>query len=131
MSSPRIPVSIGELVDKITILEIKAAQLSGAKRQHAQRELQLLQTELASTAAAIDPALQQELRTVNQALWRIEDDIRDHERRQDFGASFIELARSVYFTNDRRAAIKREINERHGSEIMEVKSYQEYREGSR
>ncbi|MFO7629042.1 MAG: DUF6165 family protein [Prochlorococcaceae cyanobacterium] len=126
MTSPRIPVSIGELVDKITILEIKAARLSGEKRGHAQRELQLLQIELAATAAVIDPALQQELREVNQALWRIEDDIRDHERRQDFGASFIDLARSVYVSNDRRAAIKRTLNERHGSEIVEVKGYQPY-----
>lgn len=126
MTSPRIPVSLGELVDKITILEIKAAQLSGEKRGHAQRELQLLQLELAATAAVIDPALQQALREVNQALWRIEDDIRDHERRRDFGASFIELARAVYVTNDRRSTIKREINERHGSEIVEVKSYKPY-----
>jgi hypothetical protein len=75
----------------------------------------------------VDPALQAELRAVNQELWTIEDDIRDHERRNDFGASFIALARSVYVTNDRRAAIKRTINERCGSEIMEVKGYQEYR----
>lgn len=126
MSSPRIPVSIGELVDKITILEIKEARLCGDKRSHASRELQLLQAELAATAAKIEPVLMQELREVNQALWQIEDEIRDQERRQDFGARFIELARLVYFTNDRRAAIKHAINSRCGSEIIEVKSYQEY-----
>jgi len=119
-------VSIGELVDKITILEIKVAQLSGENREHVRHELELLQAELAATAATIDPALLEELRSVNQALWRIEDEIRDHERRRDFGASFIELARSVYVTNDRRAALKRAINSRSGSEIVEVKSYQEY-----
>lgn len=126
MTSPRIPVSIGELVDKITILEIKVALLSGENREHARHELELLQAELAATAATIDPALLEELRSVNQALWRIEDEIRDHERRRDFGASFIELARSVYVTNDRRAALKRAINSRSGSEIIEVKSYQPY-----
>lgn len=126
MTSPRIPVSIGELVDKITILEIKVALLSGENREHVRHELELLQAELAATAATIDPALLEELRSVNQALWRIEDEIRDHERRRDFGASFIELARSVYVTNDRRAALKRVINSRSGSEIVEVKSYQDY-----
>lgn len=126
MTCPRIPVSIGELVDKITILEIKQARLCGDKRDHASCELQLLRVELAATAAAIEPLLLEELREVNQALWQIEDEIRDHERRQDFGARFIELARSVYITNDRRASIKRTINSRCGSEIIEVKSYKEY-----
>jgi hypothetical protein len=127
MSSPKVPVSVGELVDKITILEIKSERLQGDARNHARHEHQLLAAELARCSAPVDPALQAELRAVNQELWTIEDDIRDHERRNDFGASFIALARSVYVTNDRRAAIKRTINERCGSEIMEVKGYQEYR----
>lgn len=126
MSCPQIPVSIGELVDKITILEIKGERLSGAARVHARRELQLLQAVLALTPPAIEPALQEQLRQVNRALWQIEDAIREHESRQDFGASFIELARSVYLTNDKRAAIKRQINDQCGSEIVEVKGYQEY-----
>lgn len=126
MSCPQIPVSIGELVDKITILEIKGERLSGAARVHARRELQLLQAVLALTPTAIEPALQEQLRQVNRALWQIEDAIREHESRQDFGASFIELARSVYLTNDKRAAIKRQINDQCGSEIVEVKGYQEY-----
>ncbi len=126
VTCPRIPVSIGELVDKITILEIKGARLCGDKRDHASRELQLLQAELAATAAAIEPVLLQELREVNLALWQIEDEIRDHERRQDFGARFIDLARAVYITNDRRAAIKGTINSRCGSVIIEVKSYHQY-----
>jgi DNA helicase HerA-like ATPase len=74
----------------------------------------------------MDPALEQQLKRVNRGLWTIEDDIRDHERRKDFGPSFIELARSIYFTNDERAAIKRQINEHYGSTIVEVKSYSDY-----
>lgn len=126
MNTPRIPVSIGELVDKITILEIKGERLDGEARGHALRELQLLQAELALTSTAIEPALQEQLRGVNQALWQIEDEIREHESRKDFGEHFIELARSVYFTNDKRSAIKRQINEQCGSEIIEVKGYQAY-----
>lgn len=121
-----VPVSIGELIDKITILDIKTTLLDGEPQQHAARELTLLQEVLTASRLAVDPALQAQLREVNQQLWRIEDDIRDHERRRDFGASFIELARAVYVTNDRRSTIKREINERHGSEIVEVKSYKPY-----
>lgn len=121
-----VPLSIGELIDKITILDIKTTLLDGEPLHHAARERTLLQEVLTASGLAVDPALQGQLREVNQQLWQIEDDIRDHERRRDFGASFIELARVVYVTNDRRSAIKREINERHGSEIVEVKSYQPY-----
>ena len=120
------PVSLGEIVDKMTILKIKVEQLSGPAQAHASHELSLLRQVLSSAGIAMDPALEQQLKRVNRSLWTIEDDIRDHERRKDFGPSFIELARSVYFTNDERAAIKRQINELYGSTIVEVKSYSDY-----
>jgi DNA helicase HerA-like ATPase len=120
------PVSLGEIVDKMTILEIKVEQLSGPAQAHASHELSLLRQVLSSADIAMDPALEQQLKRVNRGLWTIEDDIREHERRKEFGPSFIELARSVYFTNDERAAIKRQINEHYGSTIVEVKSYSDY-----
>lgn len=126
MAELRIPVSLGELVDKITILEIKLERLSGAAREHARQELELLQGVLNTEAPAIDPELWQELRAVNRSLWEIEDAIRQQERLGDFGPRFIELARSVYHRNDRRAAVKRLVNERHGSAIVEEKSYAPY-----
>lgn len=126
MADLLIPVSIGELIDKITILELKQAHLQGDALLHVARELRLLQ-EVAATAGLIpDPVLLQELREVNGALWEIEDAIRDHERRGDFGAGFIALARAVYRTNDRRAELKRSLNARHGSLLIEEKSYTPY-----
>lgn len=120
------PVSLGEIVDKMTILEIKVDQLSGPAQAHASHELSLLRQVLSRAGIAVDPALEEQLKSVNRGLWKIEDDIREHERRKEFGPSFIELARSVYFTNDKRAAIKRQINEHYGSTIVEVKSYSDY-----
>lgn len=124
-----VPVSPGELVDKITILEIKAERIADPRKlENVRRELRLLQE---VRDAAIRPSdgldgLTRQLRTVNQALWETEDDIRACERRGDFGAGFIELARSVYKTNDRRAALKREVNELLGSALVEEKSYVRY-----
>jgi len=117
------PVSWGELVDKITILEIKAARIvDPAKLANVQRELQALVA--VRDAQGKPPAmLAAELRQVNEALWDIEDRIRECEQRGDFGPTFIELARSVYKTNDRRAALKRRINDAMGSELVEEKSY--------
>ena len=120
------PVSLGEIIDKITILEIKTEQLNGTAQAHASHELGLLVQVLTSADISMDPSLKVQLQSVNRRLWQIEDDIRDHEHRKDFGPSFIELARSVYFNNDERAAIKRQINERYGSAIVEVKSYSDY-----
>ena len=124
-----VPISVGELVDKVTILEIKSEKIPDAgKRANIRRELDALAAVLAPLLAAT-PALaplKAELRTTNEALWRIEDDIRDCERRRDFGASFVELARRVYQTNDRRAATKRKIDELTGSELVEEKSYARY-----
>jgi hypothetical protein len=121
-----IPVSLGELVDKITILKIKARHLQGPGLAHVHQELELLQQALQVMEVAMDPMLDAQLLEVNGDLWQIEDAIRDQERKRCFDQQFIELARSVYRTNDRRAAIKREINERYGSTLIEQKSYTTY-----
>ena len=124
-----VPISVGELVDKVTILAIKFEQIADAgKRTNIRRELDALAGVLKPLLAAAPglAALQAELRAINETLWRIEDDIRDCERQRDFGPRFIELARSVYQTNDRRAATKRKIDELMGSDIVEEKSYAPY-----
>lgn len=123
------PISAGELVDKITILRVKAARIGDrAKEANVRKELAMLEAIAARAlpaSAAIDE-LTGELAEVNAALWDIEDGKRDCERRQDFGDRFVQLARSVYIENDRRAAIKRAINEAAGSDIVEEKSYRPY-----
>jgi len=121
-----VPVSFGELVDKITILEIKSERIGGAsKLTNVRVELELLAAALARFGALPSRAgeLKAELRRINGALWEIEDQIRDCERINDFGAKFVELARGVYLTNDRRSAVKRQLNELAGSVIVEEKSY--------
>jgi hypothetical protein len=125
---PHVPVSWGELLDKITILEIKTERLGGVEaRANAAKELDLLR-EIAAPAIACGPAvaLVAHLKQLNQALWDIEDHIRDHERAGDFGPGFVELARSVYRHNDQRGALKREINLALGSVLIEEKSYKPY-----
>jgi hypothetical protein len=120
------PISVGELFDKIAILEIKAALLTDpAQRGNVLRELAALDA-VRRREVAPSPALEVlcgELKAVNRRLWDIEDDIRAHERDGRFDARFIELARGVYRENDRRAALKRRINQLTGSEIVEEKSY--------
>jgi len=122
-----VEISPGELIDKITILEIKRERLvDAAKLKNVQSELAMLE---ASRDRAIAPSdeltgLTAELREVNEALWQVEDELRQSERAGDFGPRFIELARSVYQRNDRRASIKRQINQWLGSRLMEEKSYQ-------
>jgi len=121
-----VPVSFGELVDKITILEIKSERIDDAsKLVNVRVELELLATALARFCILSPRAgeLKAELRRINEALWEIEDQIRDCERNNDFGAKFVELARGVYLTNDRRSAVKRQLNELAGSVIVEEKSY--------
>lgn len=129
MARIEVPVSTGELVDKVTILEIKAERLTDArKRENVKRELaglSVILNPLLAATPAITP-VKATLKSVNETLWVIEDDIRDCERAKDFGPRFIELARSVYRTNDRRAALKREIDDILGSEIVEEKSYAAY-----
>ena len=124
-----IEIAPGELIDKITILEIKTERIDdAAKVANVRIELETL---AASRDAAIAPSdemtrLTGALKGVNEELWEIEDDIRDCERAGDFGETFIRLARAVYRTNDRRAALKREINELLGSRLVEEKSYAAY-----
>ena len=123
------PISAGELVDKITILRVKAERIGDpAKEANVRKELAMLEAIAAQAlpASAEIERLTDELAQVNAALWDIEDGKRDCERRQDFGDRFIQLARSVYVENDRRAAIKRAINEAAGSDIVEEKSYKPY-----
>ncbi|MGO9932099.1 MAG: DUF6165 family protein [Steroidobacteraceae bacterium] len=130
MSDIRVPISPGEMLDKITILRIKSERMSDPQKlSNVRLELQALQeTWGASVYAKVDlEAEMTALFEVNQRLWAIEDDIRDKERTQAFDAEFIRLARAVYFENDARAAIKRRINLKLGSSIVEEKSYAEYR----
>jgi hypothetical protein len=120
------PIAIGELIDKITILEIKAERIPDpGKRRNIVAELKVLR-EL-KTFAGLDNAEMEpfahELKSLNAALWVIEDAIREMEAQQDFGSRFVELARSVYLTNDRRAHVKNAINRAFASEIIEEKSY--------
>ena len=126
------PVSAGELIDKITILRVKAMRIGDpVKEANVQTELALLE-ETAAHALPRSPELEDlitQLTEINAALWDIEDGKRDCERRQDFGPKFVELARRVYIDNDRRAAVKRAINTLVGSEIVEEKSYKPYLAG--
>ena len=133
MSLISVPVSFGELLDKIAILEIKAERIGDpAKLANVRRELEMLETTWrAAPESKVDIGSERAaLRAVNVRLWEIEDDIRAQERAQDFGAEFIRLARAVYFENDERARIKREINQALGSAYVEEKSYQDYRSGA-
>lgn len=130
MSEIKVPVSPGELLDKITILRIKAQRMQDVEKlKNVRLELAALeQIWGASGYAKLDIAADIDaLHKVNERLWVIEDDIRDKERAQAFDARFIELARAVYFENDDRAAIKRRINVRLGSRIVEEKSYAQYK----
>jgi hypothetical protein len=124
-----IEVSPGELIDRITILEIKLERIEDpAKLKNIRHEYELSVAALRQAAAesARLTELHRELKQVNEKLWVIEDDIRDCERARRFDTAFIELARAVYITNDRRAALKRQINELLKSAIVEEKSYAAY-----
>lgn len=124
-----IPVSWGELFDKLTILEIKQSRIKDRQKLvNINRELEALRT-ISATSGGPGQALLElvvELRGINASLWDIEDDIRKCERDQDFSDNFIALARSVYKTNDRRAEVKRQINRLLDSELVEEKSYESY-----
>ena len=125
----QVPVSVGEVLDKITILQIKLAHISdAAKRANIQNELGALLPLVAGDAFTTDQmqALMAELKSVNEALWDIEDDIREKEAAKSFDAEFIRLARAVYITNDKRAEIKKQINLATGSALVEEKSYESY-----
>ena len=122
------PISLGELVDKISILMIKKKNIPDSiKLQHVNKELEFLQKTLKKYISEdeINEFLLK-LVNINSKLWVIEDDIRECERKKLFDQTFIDLARSVYFTNDERAKVKNDINKIFGSELVEVKSYEEY-----
>ena len=125
----QVPVSVGEVLDKITILQIKLARISdSAKRANVQNELDALLPLVAGDAFTTNQmqGLVAELKAVNEALWDIEDDIREKEAAKSFDAEFIKLARAVYVTNDKRAEIKKQINLETGSALIEEKSYESY-----
>ena len=129
MKTPLIPISWGELFDKITILQIK---LENLQNQNALKNVKIEYDELFKIyennfrVDANAKHLLADLKTINKTLWNIEDDIRDKERHKIFDEEFIELARSVYITNDERSRIKRNINENFGSQLIEEKSYSDY-----
>jgi len=124
-----VEISIGEFFDKITILEIKKERISNAgKLININKELDGLNnllTQLPFSREGVEKEVL-ELLKINEALWEIEDDIREKESKKDFGDRFVELARAVYITNDRRSEIKMEINVKLGSDFVEEKSYEEY-----
>lgn len=129
MSSPNIPTSWGELVDKITILQIKLEKLSSPDAvNNVARELKQLKWVYSQSCPEANKTkhLELELKKINQQLWDIEDKIRNKEKHGSFDDEFIQLARSVYITNDERSRIKRRINETLGSDLIEEKSYADY-----
>ena len=126
LSSILAPVSLGELIDKITILEIKQIHMTGLKLKNVDKELKLLRKILQDENLEIDIDLINNLKEVNNSLWEIEDNIRIKESNQKFDKEFIQLARSVYKENDKRASIKKEINQKYNSELVEEKSYNNY-----
>ena len=129
MENIRVPVSPGEVLDKITILEIKSERMTDPQKlANVRVELGLLRETWAAAITEDDTIrdLHAQLKEINEALWEIEDDIRDKERAKEFDERFIELARAVYFTNDRRSEVKKKLNLHLGSQIVEEKSYQDY-----
>ena len=124
-----VEISIGEFFDKVTILEIKKERISDeAKLVNVNKELDALNVLLDSLSfsrADVENEIK-ELKEINEKIWVIEDDIRDKEAAKEFDERFIELGRAVYFTNDRRAEVKRLINQKLGSDFVEEKSYQKY-----
>jgi len=129
MSLIHVPVSFGELIDKVTILEIKSERIADpTKLSNVHRELELLEqtwTNAPESATDISSA-RARLKNINEQLWEIEDKIRLKESAKEFDEAFVELARAVYVTNDERAKVKLEINLQLGSELVEEKSYQDY-----
>ena len=129
MENIKVPVSPGEVLDKITILEIKSERMSDPEKvANVRAELALLQETWDGNIRDSDviQGLHAKLKEINEALWEIEDDIRDKERAKEFDERFIELARAVYVNNDQLSQVKKELNHHLGSEIIEEKSYQDY-----
>jgi hypothetical protein len=129
MENILVPVSPGEVLDKITILEIKSERMTDPEKvANVRVELELLRETWAQAVQEDEVVrrLHDALKEINEKLWEIEDDIRDKERVKEFDERFVELARAVYFTNDRRSQVKKELNLHLGSQIIEEKSYQDY-----
>ena len=124
----KIEVSIGEIVDKLSILKIKTENITDkVKLDNVIKEYEYLLGVVENDLnISTDSDLYNELLSINKELWGIEDDIRDKEREKSFGDEFVSLARSVYFTNDRRADVKKRINIEYGSDFVEEKSYNKY-----
>ena len=122
----KIPVSIGELVDKITILKIKLKFLKGQRKVNVKKEYDLLNDVLKSSSLIIEDDLMSDLQGINQKLWDVEDEIRIKELNNDFKKDFIILARSIYKLNDKRSEIKKKINKKYNSIIVEEKIYEKY-----
>ena len=120
----RIPVSLGELIDRITILQLKSEHFTGPAHTHVVREYNALLQVQKDQASAVDPQLWEQLRHVNGELWQVEEQIRACDRRGDFSHTFVALAQQVYRLNDRRTALKRRISLDGGSEWLEEKNYQ-------
>jgi len=124
----KIEISIGEVVDKVTILEIKTEKFHNSEKlANVKKEYELLKNELEKIGIKTDSDEFKRLKEINLKLWHIEDDIRIEESKHNFGEKFISLARSVYFENDNRAAVKKEINLKFGSELIEEKEYVDYK----
>ena len=121
-----VPISIGELIDKITILEIKKDKLKNLKLKNILKELSFLRAVLEKNSIFIPDEIFMQLKSINLTLWDIEDKIRIKEKNKEFDNEFIKLARSVYLNNDRRSETKKELNIMFNSEIIEEKSYEKY-----
>lgn len=127
MKLVEIPISIGELFDKISILQIKQEKITDAQKlKHVEYELELLSDKMQELQLEKASAFIEDIKEVNTVLWEIEDQIRVKEKSGDFDQEFISLARSVYKTNDERFLVKNKINEFYGSNVVEVKSYEKY-----
>ena len=126
LSTILAPISIGELIDKITILEIKQIYMTGIKLKNINKEMKLLKNILQDKNLEINIDFIKNLKKINKKLWEIEDNIRIKESKQEFDEEFIKLARSVYIENDKRASIKKEINQKYNSDLVEEKSYKNY-----
>lgn len=128
MNELLVPVSVGELLDKITILRIKQKRIKDPlKLTNIQKELSALLSVCKTAGLGLDSPTLTELEATNAELWDIEDDIRECERQKKFDQKFIDLARAVYITNDRRFALKSALNNAYGSSLQEEKSYQDYK----
>ena len=121
-----VPISVGELIDKISILEIKKDKLKNLKLKNILKELSFLRAVIEKNSIFIPDEIFFQLKSINLKLWDIEDKIRIKEKNKEFDNEFIELARSVYLNNDRRSETKKELNIMFNSEIIEEKSYEKY-----